>query len=129
MKRLRDELRSALKAHDGKLTYDLISNELPFMTAFMNETLRLYPILPFLDRLVVMPNKEGSYLLDLDNNVSLPHGTPVFISTYSLQRDPRYFEDPNKFNRSDLWARRRTTNTPTYHLVMALEIALENGLP
>lgn len=98
MQKIRDELHEALQKTNGELTYDLITNGLPYMTACVYETLRLYPIVPFLDRVVSLPSGKKSYSLEPFSNVELPDQTPVFISAFSLHRDPQYFKNPTEFN-------------------------------
>lgn len=97
MIKIRKELQEALKKTNGKITYDLVSSDLPYLTAVMYETLRLYPIVPFLDRVVSLPPGEKSYSLEPFGKVELENGTPIFISAYSIQRDPQYFDNPNEF--------------------------------
>lgn len=82
------------------------------------ETLRLYPILPFMDRRCTV--KEG-YSLEPYSKYRIPYGTVVFIPVYALHMDPKvwdflkiyflwfssvilnklylqYFPDPKKFD-------------------------------
>jgi len=60
------------------------------------ETLRKYPILPFLDRVscsdyeLPAPNGNG--------NIKLPVGTGIFIPVLALHHDPTYFPKPEKFD-------------------------------
>lgn len=58
----------------------------------VSETLRMYPTLPFLDRVTTetykMPNSD----------VVLEKGTPIYISMLGMHFDPEYFPDPNKFD-------------------------------
>jgi len=93
---VRKEIRDALKKH-GTITYDMIANDLPYITAALKETLRLYPILPFLDRECELPNKEKGYSLEPYSSFKIPSGMPVYIPIYVLQRDPQHFPEPEKF--------------------------------
>ncbi|KAH9523612.1 hypothetical protein Btru_040452 [Bulinus truncatus] len=70
-------------------TYDLCQN-LKYMEAAVNETLRMYPPLSVLTRECSKPTK----LFNLD----LPAKTAVVIPMYNLQRDPEFWKNPNEFN-------------------------------
>lgn len=59
---------------------------------YFPETLRLYPVLGYLNRICVKPYKVPG------TNVVIEEGTPVLISLLGLQRDPEYFPDPLKFD-------------------------------
>ena len=60
------------------------------------ETLRKYPILPFLDRKCSkdyeLPAVTGN------GTVTLPAGTGVYIPVLGLHYDPTYFPEPEKFD-------------------------------
>jgi cytochrome P450 family 6 len=60
------------------------------------ETLRKYPILPFVDRFssrdYPLPSPSG------DGIVILPKGTGAYIPVLALHHDPQYFPDPVKFD-------------------------------
>lgn len=84
---MRKEIREALNKH-GKMTYDLIANDLPYMSAVLKETLRLYPILPFLDRVCVLPPNSEGYSMEPFSSFKIPSGMPVYIPVYNMQRDP-----------------------------------------
>ena len=67
---------------------------LPYMTAAIQETLRLYPVLPFLDRVCV---SDGGYSLEPYSSFVVPKGMPVYIPFYCYQTDPQYYPEPEKF--------------------------------
>jgi len=60
------------------------------------ETLRKYPILPFLDRECFsdyeLPSPSGN------GTIKLPVGTGIFIPLLGIQNDPQYFPEPEKFD-------------------------------
>ncbi|KAL4979516.1 cytochrome P450 [Aspergillus desertorum] len=73
---------------------DVHLRELPYMNQVINETLRLYPVVPSgLPR--VVPEK-GSTLA----GHWLPGGATVTTQLYSLHRDEEVFEEPEKFDPS-----------------------------
>lgn len=57
-----------------------------------SETLRKYPILPFLDRIA-----NADYPVPGTNTV-MPKGQRIFIPIYAIQRDPEYYPDPDTFD-------------------------------
>ncbi|KAG4071881.1 hypothetical protein HA402_006042 [Bradysia odoriphaga] len=79
--RLFDEVQSVNDHNDY--------NNFPYLDAVIKETLRLYPSVPFIGRLL---GEETEI-----DNVKLPQGTLIHIMISVLHRDPRYFKDPEKF--------------------------------
>ncbi|XP_011866381.1 PREDICTED: cytochrome P450 6k1-like isoform X2 [Vollenhovia emeryi] len=89
--RLRKEILDALDETDGKITYDMIVS-LPYLDMVVSETLRMYPPLPFLDRVTMDAYKLPNFDLKLEK------GTPIYISMSGMHYDPEYFPDPHKFD-------------------------------
>uniref|UniRef100_A0A1B0CMB4 Cytochrome n=1 Tax=Lutzomyia longipalpis TaxID=7200 RepID=A0A1B0CMB4_LUTLO len=61
------------------------------------QIVRLYPPLPFLDRMCYPSNGEESYSLEPYHKFSIPKGMPIYIPIFSIHRDAKYFENPNDF--------------------------------
>lgn len=57
-----------------------------------SETLRLYPILPVLSRRCVQ-----NYIIPGTDKI-VEKGIEVFIPVMALQRDEKYYKNPNEFN-------------------------------
>lgn len=95
--RLRNEIRTVLKKHNGKLSYDVIS-EMEYLLMVIQETLRLYPVLPFLDRAGTFKDPNETYSLEPYGDFKVTQGMPVFVPIYAIHRDPTYFPDPDKFD-------------------------------
>ncbi|KAK7011927.1 cytochrome P450 3A29-like isoform X2 [Biomphalaria glabrata] len=74
---------------DQEPTYDLCQN-LNYIEATINETLRMYPPLSVIHRECSKPTR----LFDLD----LPAKTAIIVPVYNLQRDPEYWKNPDEFN-------------------------------
>ncbi|KAH8297243.1 hypothetical protein KR044_008566 [Drosophila immigrans] len=112
--RLRKEINEALLKEDGKLTYETITS-LEYLGMVVDEILRMYPVLPFLDR--EYQGVEGKPDLSLKPyyDYTLETGTPVFIPIYALQRDPKYWQNPNEFDPERFSPKnRKTINAMAY---------------
>lgn len=96
-KRLRQEIKDALEKCNGKITYEMIG-EMEYLNMVLQEVLRLYPPLPFLDRQCTLPEGETEYSLKPYSDFGIPHGMPVYIPVYALHRDPKYFPNPDEFD-------------------------------
>lgn len=64
-----------------------LSNKIYY--CFFLETIRLYPDLPFLDRLCVLPKDQKEYSLKPFGDYVMPNGMPIIIPVYALQTDPK----------------------------------------
>jgi cytochrome P450 len=62
---------------------------LPYLDAVVRESLRLFPPVWALSREVTKSFQLGGY--------TIPAGVEVSCSPYSLQRDPRFFREPDRF--------------------------------
>jgi cytochrome P450 len=67
---------------------------LPYLQAVMNEVLRLYPPAYILARETVEPCEIGGY--------ELRPGSTIIFSQWVMQRDARYYDDPDAF-RPERW--------------------------
>lgn len=90
-KRLRAEILEVIQANDGNISYEKI-NEMKFLNMVVCETLRLYPVLPFLDRECTLTKEEimeGEYSLNPFCDFHVPNGMPIFISHMAIHRDAK----------------------------------------
>ena len=75
------------------------------------ETLRKYPIIPFLERKCCidyeLPAPTGT------GTVKLPGGTGVYIPVLALHHDPTYFPEPEKFD-PDRFTEENKHSRPNY---------------
>lgn len=95
--KLRKEINEVNERNNGKLTYESI-NSMEYMSMVLNETLRLYPALAFVDREVTLGPNEHGYSMKPYSDLVLTEGTPVYIPIAGFHRDPKYFPDPLKFD-------------------------------
>lgn len=95
--RLRNEITHMLDKHNNEVTYDGIQ-ELTYLDMVISETLRKYPVVPFLDRVPVsdfaipVPSGKDSQFL------TLRKGTPVYIPVMGIHHDPQYYPEPERFD-------------------------------
>ena len=62
------------------------------------ETFRMYPSLPYVDRECNPPNGEEFYSLKPICDFKVPRGFPIYIPTFALHRDEKYYPNPFKYN-------------------------------
>lgn len=87
----RKEILDVLAKHDGKVTYDGLQ-EMHYLERVILETLRKYPPLPSLHRVVTKEYKVP------DTDLVLKTGTKINIPIMGIQRDPEVYPDPEKFD-------------------------------
>lgn len=83
---LRDELDRVL---GGRLPTVEDLARLPYTRMVLSEALRLYPPIYTIAREALASFSAGGY--------TIPGGTLVLMSPYVMQRDPRYFAEPERF--------------------------------
>ena len=78
---------------------------LPYLNQVINETLRLYPPVHFIDRRTKDDVEFGE--------VRVPAGTYLLLSPLLTQRDPKYFEQPKEF-RTNRWTPEEIQKRPPF---------------
>ncbi|GJJ15360.1 hypothetical protein Clacol_009636 [Clathrus columnatus] len=96
-KKLRDEVHLHFSTVDEVYLNDDLVQNLPYLNAVINETLRLAPSLASgTQRYLPKGSANGGIKL---GNTWIPEGTYIQIHTYSLHRNPKYFSpDPEAFH-------------------------------
>ncbi|XP_055906865.1 cytochrome P450 6a2-like [Eupeodes corollae] len=92
--RLRAEINGVLEKHGGKLTYEGLE-EMHYMLQVFDETLRKYPVLPFLQRITIDDYPTDT---DGDSKYIIERGTTVYIPIEPIQMDPEYYPNPERFD-------------------------------
>lgn len=82
-----------------KIQEKLRGNDKTLIRNVLRETLRLYPVAPFLTRVLSHAAIVGGY--------SIPAGTLIVMSIYTSGRDERYYKNPALFL-PDRWVRNST---------------------
>ncbi|GAB0091884.1 hypothetical protein DMENIID0001_067750 [Sergentomyia squamirostris] len=96
---IQEKLRKEIMEYKEKnetILYETI-NEMEYMHMVVQEALRLYPSLPFLDRLCIPADGKESYSLEPYHKFAIPKGMPVYIPVIPIHRDPKYFSNPDEF--------------------------------
>ncbi|KAF7403870.1 hypothetical protein HZH68_006664 [Vespula germanica] len=94
-KRLQREIDEVIEKTNGNITYDII-NTMQYLDAVIQESLRRYPIVVFLDR-VCIEDFELPASLPGKKPLLIKKGTNVWFPVSALHLDPKYFKDPYKF--------------------------------
>ncbi|XP_062133730.1 cytochrome P450 6a2-like [Drosophila sulfurigaster albostrigata] len=90
--KLREHINSVLQQFEGKLTYESIK-AMRYLNQVISETLRLYTIVPFLQR-----KAQNEYVVPDHPSYVIPKGTTVFIPAAAYHRDEDLYPDPMKFD-------------------------------
>uniref|UniRef100_A0A1I8NQW6 Cytochrome P450 n=1 Tax=Stomoxys calcitrans TaxID=35570 RepID=A0A1I8NQW6_STOCA len=97
-KRLREEIKCCLENENGHVTYESLQN-IPYMDMVMQESLRLYPVVSFLEREHNCDDPVlGKFSLKPHHDFDLPGGMPIFVSTLGMHNDPKYWDNPEVFD-------------------------------
>ncbi|XP_049308987.1 cytochrome P450 6g1-like [Bactrocera dorsalis] len=109
--RLRNEICEAFVAEQGTMSYETINN-LPYLGMVVDEALRLYPLIPFLDR--EHRPKEGEKPFDLKPyyDYTLPVGMTLLVSVLGVHRDPKFWPNPYTFDPERFNAENKKTHKP-----------------
>jgi len=89
--KLREEILTVLKKYDGEICYDSIM-EMKYLQQVIDETLRLYPPVPIINRQC----NEDYKLPNMD--FTIEKGQTIMIPAYSLHHDEEYYPDPERFD-------------------------------
>ncbi|XP_067628162.1 cytochrome P450 6g1-like isoform X1 [Eurosta solidaginis] len=95
--RLRSEICDAFIAGNGDMTYEILTN-LPYLNMVVDETLRMYPALPSVDRVHMPSDGEAPFDLRPYYDYTLPKGMPIYISVYGIQHDAKYWPNPYTYD-------------------------------
>ncbi|XP_035781524.1 cytochrome P450 6a2-like [Anopheles albimanus] len=88
--RARECVLTELERHDGELTYDSFKNML-YLDQCIYETLRKYPPVAILERIVTKPYRMP------DTGIVLPVGMKIMIPAYAIHHDPALYPEPASY--------------------------------
>ncbi|XP_041980775.1 cytochrome P450 6a22-like [Aricia agestis] len=90
--KMRDEIHQVLEKHGGMITYETLQ-DLTYMEMVIQETLRLYPPFPAIQRQC----RRRYSLADGQTDTVIEPDTLVIFPTLGLHRDEQYFENASSF--------------------------------
>ncbi|KYN33648.1 Cytochrome P450 4C1 [Trachymyrmex septentrionalis] len=88
-KRARNEISAIIEANGGKLTMSALNN-MPYLERCLKESLRLYPSVPFISRVLSKDLQTQTHLV--------PSGTILHVNIYDIHRDPNFWPNPDVFD-------------------------------
>lgn len=93
---IEDRLLAELHALNGEVEPSpaILVERLPYMQNVLNEVLRLYPPAYAFGRMAMRDTVVGTY--------PIKAGQTVVMSPWAMHRDPRFWDDPDRFN-PDRW--------------------------
>nr|AZR39440.1 cytochrome P450 [Agasicles hygrophila] len=86
----REEVQLVTEKYNGDINYDSVQ-EMTYIDMCLNETMRLYSSLQFLDRKTV-----DDYAV-AGTELVIKKGTPVYIPYHSIHMDKEFFDEPEKY--------------------------------
>ncbi|XP_056633285.1 cytochrome P450 6k1-like [Diorhabda sublineata] len=89
-RRLRTEINEVVEKFGG-ITMESLK-EMRYLDMCINETLRKYPVLPYLDRVCTL-----DYTIP-GTDIQIEKGRGIMIPMYGLHMDPNYFPEPSKYD-------------------------------
>ncbi|XP_011705775.1 PREDICTED: cytochrome P450 9e2-like, partial [Wasmannia auropunctata] len=95
-KKLREEIDDVLRQTNGKPTYEAI-NRMKYLDAVVNESLRMYPVATFLDRICVKETELPPATPD-GKPITIKPGDSIWFPSFAVHRDPKYYPHPDKFD-------------------------------
>ncbi|XP_066602048.1 uncharacterized protein [Prorops nasuta] len=93
--KLLEEIDKVLEETNGEPTYESINN-MEYLGAVLDEALRMYPALVLNDRVANSSFELPPALPGLEP-YHVKKGQALWIPSYELHHDPRYFEEPERF--------------------------------
>ncbi|XP_020280576.1 cytochrome P450 9e2-like [Pseudomyrmex gracilis] len=109
--KLRQEIDNVLEESRGEVTYEAI-NQLEYLEAVINETLRMYTPIGLLER-ICETDYELPPALPGEKPFVMKKGMIFWIPTLAIHYDEKYYDDPGEF-RPERFLYKRYHNSPVY---------------
>ncbi|KXJ25668.1 cytochrome P450 3A24 [Exaiptasia diaphana] len=98
-----EEIDSIWSDMDQPLSYDMV-NSMNYLEMIISETLRLHPP-------VVIHTREATKDCTI-KGFPIKKGTGILVPVYSIQRDPEYYDNPDKFDPEHFSAEAKQSRDP-----------------
>ncbi|XP_072938347.1 cytochrome P450 6B5-like [Epargyreus clarus] len=85
------ELNEAKEKHGDDVMEISVLSQLTYLNCVIDESLRKYPHLGWLDRIATVDYK-------IDDNLTIPAGTPVYVNAVGMHYDTEMYPEPDRFN-------------------------------
>ncbi|XP_012541379.2 cytochrome P450 9e2-like [Monomorium pharaonis] len=105
LEKLQKEVDQVLEETNGEVSYEAV-NGMQYLNAVLEEALRMYPVAPATDRLCEKDFELPPTLPGLES-FTVKKGEGIWLPVYALHHDPKYFEDPEKFDPERFLGERR----------------------
>ncbi|XP_014476303.1 PREDICTED: cytochrome P450 6B1-like [Dinoponera quadriceps] len=102
--KLRDEVRTVLAKYDGQLSYYALK-EMTYIDQVINESQRLYPILPCMGKICT---EEFELKSSDELSCCINPGTEIFVNVYEIHRNSNYWHNPDVFDPNRFSSDRKT---------------------
>ncbi|PSN38735.1 Cytochrome P450 6j1 [Blattella germanica] len=93
--KIREEISNTKSKYSDQITYQELQ-ETTYLDMVIAETLRKYPVVPFLDRVASKDYQLASN--DGTESLILKAGTAVYVPVLAIHNDPEYYPDPEIFD-------------------------------
>ncbi|XP_016974099.2 uncharacterized protein LOC108040923 [Drosophila rhopaloa] len=90
--RVREEVLEVIEKYNGDFTYENIK-ELAYLNQVISETLRMYTVLPILNRECL-----EDFVVPENPKYVIKKGMPILIPAGAMHRDEKLYPNPNQFN-------------------------------
>ncbi|KAM7348829.1 cytochrome P450 6v1 isoform 1-T3 [Cochliomyia hominivorax] len=115
--RLHLEIRETIgkKEPPNSLNFERVE-KMPYLSMVVEETLRKYPVVPFLERECTPLNKRRFVSFRPHAECMARRGMPVYISNLALHYDPQYWPNPEHFDPERFSPDHKKSHTPLSYL-------------
>ncbi|KAF7379153.1 hypothetical protein HZH68_016998 [Vespula germanica] len=107
--KVRKEVRDVLDKHQGEITYDSLK-EMTYLEQVISESQRMHTLLDIMGRMctnsIQLKGNDGL-------TCTVEPGTKIILPIHSLQRDPKYWTNPEAFD-PDRWNEERKGSINKY---------------
>ncbi|KAF2897107.1 hypothetical protein ILUMI_09067 [Ignelater luminosus] len=116
-KQLQEEIDETINSQ-GSVTYDSLM-KMKYLDMVLSESLRKWPITVVTDRLCVKP-----YTIEPtqpgEKPIHIKEGDLMAIPIYAMQRDPRFYPDPDRFNPERFSPENKSSINPYTYLTFGI---------